>query len=141
MNDDGKSWNRFARTVTTVTASSLAREELRGIEAGAETHTPSEDFIALAAASDAPRHRIELRNARRNLTIVLTHADGGVEVEIAASGFASIRDWGGARALLGFSSAGVSTTLTFDDQGRAAQFIAGADITALGRDTVSLNRI
>lgn len=141
MNDDAKSWNRFARTVTTLAASSLAREELRGIEAGAETPMSSENFIALAAASDAPRDRIELRNARRNLSIVLTRADGGVEVEISASGFASIRDWGGARALLGFAAAGVSTTLTFDDQGRATQFFAGADITALGRDTVSLNRI
>lgn len=139
MTDDTKAWTRFARTVTTLTASTLAREDLRSLADG-EARAPSENFIALAAASDGPRDRVEMRNARRNLSVVLIRADGGVEVEVAASGFASIREWRGARALLSFASSGVSTVLSFDDRGHASSYIAGADIAALARDTVSLDR-
>ncbi len=146
MNDNAKPWDKFMRTVQTVTASSLAFEDLRAVKAhnpsaGDEATTVSESFIALAASADGPRERAELRNARRNLSIVLIRSEGGVEVEIAASGFASIRDWRGARGLLGFPQSGISSTITFDDQGRAAHFLAGADINALARDAVTLERI
>jgi hypothetical protein len=141
MNDDAKSWDRFTRTVHTVTASSLAYQDLRSLDAGSAARAPSETFIALAASSEAPRERVELRNARRNLAIILNHAEGGVEVEIAASGFASIREWRGANGLLAFENAGISSTVVFDDQGRATKFFAGADIAVLARDAVSLDRI
>ena len=141
MNDDAKPWKRFARTVTAVSASSLALEELRGLDVDGQARAPSESFIGLAAAAEGPRERIELRNARRDLAIVLSRADGGVEVEIATSGFAAIRHWGGARCLLSFANSGTSAMLLFDDKGRATQFLAGADIAVLARDTVTLDRI
>ena len=141
MNDSDKSWSRFTRTVKTVTASALALEDVRALEADGSAQAPSENFVALAAATDGPLERIELRNPRKDLSIALTRAEGGVDVEITASGFAAIRDWRGARALLGFTNSDISATIVFNDRGEAIKFVAGADINALARDAVTLTRI
>lgn len=141
MNDDTERWKRFIRTVETATAAALAREDLRALGDDAAVHGASETFLALAASAEGPREHVELRNARRNLSIRLSLGNGGVDVEVAASGFASIREWAGARGLITFEAAGISATLVFDSQGRAAKFLAGADLDALARDAVGLTRI